>query len=81
MNSVPVYTLGQIKLNIFGYPTIFNLIPNSVPVEADGVQGSEFFTDNYVNINYTWKYLEIHNNKYPFRNPEKLQFENLQNIK
>ena len=53
MNSVPVYTLGQIKLNIFGYPTIFNLIPNSVPVEADGVQGSEFFTDNYVNINYT----------------------------
>ena len=51
INNVPVYTLGQITLNIFGYPTIFNLIPNSVPVDEDGGLGSEFFIDNDVNIN------------------------------
>ena len=57
INNVPVYTLGQITLNIFGYPTAFNLIPSSVPVEEDGVLGSEFFTDNDVNINYISKFL------------------------
>ena len=39
INNVPVYTLGQIILNIFGYPTIFNLTPNSVPVKENGVNG------------------------------------------
>ena len=57
INNVPFYTLGQITLNIFGYPTIFNLIPNSVPIDD-------------VKINYISKCLEINNNKYPFQNPE-----------
>ena len=59
INNVPVYKLGQITLDIFGYPTIFNLIPNSVAVEEDGVLGTESFTDNNVNINYISKFLEI----------------------
>ena len=74
INGVPVYTLGQITLNIFEYPTNFNLIPNSAPVEEDGVLESEFFTDNDVNINYIFKCLEIQNNKYPFRNPATIIF-------
>ena len=43
INDLPLYTLGQVKINIFGYPTIFNIIPNEVPVEEDGESGSEFF--------------------------------------
>ena len=57
ISNVPVYTLGQITLIIFGYPTILNLKTNSVPVEEDGVLGSEFFIDNDVNINYISKCL------------------------
>ena len=70
INNVPVYTLGQITFDIFGYPTIFNLIPNSVTVKEDGVLGPYLFTDNDVNINYISKCLKINDNKYPFRNPE-----------
>ena len=54
-------------MNIFGYPTIFNIIPTEVLVEEDGVLGSEFFQDNSVNINYTSKCLEIENHWYPFK--------------
>ena len=53
INDLPLYTLGQVKINIFGYPTICTIIPNEVPVEEDGVLGSEFFQNNSVNINYT----------------------------
>ena len=41
INDSPLYTSGQVKINIYGYPTIFNLIPNDVPVEEDGVFLSE----------------------------------------
>ena len=44
MNDLPIYTLGQVKINIFVYPTIFNNIPNKVPVEEDRVLGSELFS-------------------------------------
>ena len=67
INDLPLYTLGQVKINIFGYPTIFNIIPNEVLVEKDGVLGLEFFQDNSVNINYTSKCLEIENHCYPFK--------------
>ena len=43
ISDLPLCTLGQVKINIFGYSTIFNIIPNEVPVEEDGVIGSEFF--------------------------------------
>ena len=45
INDLPLYTLVQVKINIFGYPTIFNIIPNEVPVEENGVLGSECFQD------------------------------------
>ena len=67
INNLALHTLEQVKLNIFGYSTIFNIIPNEVPVEEDGVLGSEFFQDNSVNINYTSKCLEIENHCYPFK--------------
>ena len=50
INDLPLYTLGQIKMNIYGYPTIFIIISNEVPVEEDEVLGSEFFQDNSVNM-------------------------------
>ena len=57
INDLPLYTLGQVKINIFGYPTIFNIIRNEVPVKEDGVLGSEFCQYNSVNINYASKCL------------------------
>ena len=48
INDLPLYTLGQVKINVFGYSPIFNIIPNEVPVEENGVLGSEFFQDNNV---------------------------------
>ena len=67
INDLPLYILGQVKINIFGYPTIFNIIPNEVPVEEDGVLGSKFFQDNSLSINYTSKCLEIENHCYRFK--------------
>ena len=67
INDLPLYTLGQVKINIFGYPTIFNIILNEVPVEENGLLGSKFFQDNSVNINYTSKCLEIENHCYSFK--------------
>ena len=67
INDLPLYTLGQVKINIFGYPTIFNIISNEVHVEEDGVLASELFQDNSVNINYTSKCLDIENRYYPFK--------------
>ena len=67
INNFPLYTLGQVEINIFAYPTTFNIISNEVPVEEDGVLGSEFFQDNSINTNYTSKCLEIENHSYPFK--------------
>ena len=67
INDLPFYKLGQVKINIFGYPILFNIIPNEVPVEEDGVLGSECIQDNNANINYTSKCLEIENHCFPFK--------------
>ena len=42
-----------------------NIIPNEVPIEHDGILGSEFFRNN-ARINYAEKQLEINNEMYPF---------------
>ena len=55
INEHSVFTLGQIKTNIFGYLTTLNIIPNEVPIEHDGISGSEFFRNNNVKINYAEK--------------------------
>ena len=39
INEHPVFTLGQITINIFGYSTTLNIIPNEVPIENDGILG------------------------------------------
>ena len=70
--NLPLYILGQIKLNIFVCLKIFKIIPNEVPVEEDRVLGSEFFQDNNVNINYTSKCLEIENYCYPLESTNTL---------
>ena len=43
INEHPVFILGQIAINIFGYLTTPNIIPNEVPIEHDGILGTEFF--------------------------------------
>ena len=43
INNLPLFTMRQMQLNFLGYPTIFNIIPNKVPIEEDGVLSSEFF--------------------------------------
>ena len=39
INHLQLYTLGQVRINIFYYPTILKIIPNEIPVEEDGVSG------------------------------------------
>ena len=46
--------------------TTLNIIPNEVPIEHDGILGTEFFRNNNAKINYAEKQLEIHNKVYPF---------------
>ena len=43
INEHPVFTLGQITINIFGYLTTLNIITNKVPIEHDGILDTEFF--------------------------------------
>ena len=40
LNEHPVFKLGQITINIFGYLTTLNIIPNEVPIENDGKLGT-----------------------------------------
>ena len=37
INEHPVFTLGQITINIFGYLTTLNIIPNEVLIKHDGI--------------------------------------------
>ena len=66
INEHPVFTLGQITTDIFGYLTTLNIIPNEVPIEHDGILGKEFFRNTNAKINYAEKQLEIHNEVYLF---------------
>ena len=50
INGQPVFTLGQIAIYIFGYLTTLNIIPNEVPIEHDGILGTEFFRKNNAKI-------------------------------
>ena len=67
MNDLPLFTIEQVQINILRYSTTLNIIRNKVPINEDGVLGSEFFRENKVNINYVSKYLEIQNKHYPFK--------------
>ena len=70
INEHPVLTLRQITINIFGYLTTLNMIPNEVPIEHDGILGTEFFRNNNAKINYAEKQLKINNEVYPFEMQE-----------
>ena len=70
INEHPVFTLGQITIDIFGYMHTLNIIPNEVPIEHDGILGTEFFRNNNAKINYAEKKLEINNEIYPFEMQE-----------
>ena len=59
INNLRLFTLEQAEINILGYPTILNIIPHKVPIDEDGILGSEFFRENKFNINYVPKCLEI----------------------
>ena len=71
INEHPVHTPGRIE--ILGFFTIFNIIPKEVPVDEDGVLGSEFFRDNNVKINYEIKCLELDERHYPFASQNTLE--------
>ena len=70
ISYLPLFTMRQMQINILGYPTILNIIPNEVPIDEHGVLGSEFFRENKVNINYVSKCLEIQNKLYPFESTQ-----------
>ena len=72
INNLPLFTMRQVQIKILAYPAILNIIPNRVPVEKDGVLGSEFFQDNNVNISYTSKCLEIENHCHSFESTNTL---------
>ena len=70
INEHPVFTPGQITINIFGYLTTLNIIRNEVPIEHDGILGTEFFRNNNAKIHYAEKKIEIINEMYPFEMQE-----------
>ena len=70
INEHPVFTLGKITINIFDYLTTLNIILNEVPIEHDGILGSEFFRNNNARINYAEKQLELNHEIYPFKMQE-----------
>ena len=72
INEHPVFTLGQITINIFDYLTTLKIIPNEVSIEHDGILGTEFFRNNNAKINYAEKQLEIYNEVYPFEMQENI---------
>ena len=47
-----------------------NIIPNEVPIEHDGILGTEFFRNNNAKINYAQKQLELNDKIYPFEMQE-----------
>ena len=47
-----------------------NIIPNEVPIEHDGILGTEFFRNNNAKINYAEKQLEINDKIYTFEMQE-----------
>ena len=70
INEHPVLILGQITINIFGCLTTLNIICNEVPIEHDGILGTEFFRNNNAKINHAEKQLAINNQIYPFEMQE-----------
>ena len=66
INEHPVSTLGQITINIFGYLSTFNIMSNEVPIEHNGILGTEFFRNNNAKINYVERQLEINNEIHSF---------------
>ena len=70
INNLPLFTMGQVQINILGYPTILNVIPNEVPIDEDGDLGSEFFWEHKVNINCLSKCTQIQNKLYPFESTQ-----------
>ena len=62
--------MGQVQIKILGHTKILNIIPNEVPIDEDGVVGSQFFWGNKVNINYVSKCLEILDKLYPFQSTQ-----------
>ena len=50
INNLPLFTMGQVQINILRYPTILNIIPNEVSIDEDAILGSEFFRKNKLNI-------------------------------
>ena len=70
INNSPLFTMRQVQINILGYPTILNIIPNEVVIDKDAVLGAEFFGENEVNINYVSNCLEIQNKLYPYESTQ-----------
>ena len=70
INNLPLFTMGQVQINILEYPTILPIIPNDVPIDEDGVPGSELFRENKVNTNSVSKCLEIQNRRYTFESTQ-----------
>ena len=70
INKHSIFTLGQITINIYGYLTTLNIIPNAVPIEHDGILGTEFFGNNNAKINVGEKQLEINSGICPFEMQE-----------
>ena len=52
ITSEPVFTMGTVDLNIEGSKTKFNLIPESFPIETNGLLGRNFFRENGAVINF-----------------------------
>ncbi|KAH0563596.1 hypothetical protein KQX54_002791 [Cotesia glomerata] len=65
--NIPVYTLGSVRIKLFGKQAVCHVVPDEMPIPHAGLVGSEFFATHGAKIDYENKIFEIDNQKYPFK--------------
>nr|XP_034195197.1 uncharacterized protein LOC117611373 [Osmia lignaria] len=63
-----IYTTGYIKVKILETESIFHII-EELPIEQDGILGTEYFKSSGASINYAKSILIVNNNIIPFKQP------------
>lgn len=72
VSNRPVLTLGQTRMNVFGFPTTFHIVPNDLPFKTEGIIGLDFLRCSRATISYKKSCLEWGNKGIPFSKNESI---------